>query len=163
MKKIFQPPNDNIIQLSKFTFTIPTLIYTNYYCQEAKLPGMSTSPPEKYGPFATMKHHGDTSRFDPLNITVLCDEDLIAWEETIKWFFSLTKPNTFLEYDALPRYHDAVLTPHKNSNLPNLKIKFHNIHPVAITGLNFDTKVSAEAIATFDVQFIYDVFEIDRD
>lgn len=160
------PDNLSFLQTTKYTFIIPDLPFARYFCQTVNLPGVSTSEVSIPTPFATTYRHGDTLNYESLTMTALVDEDLRVWEETFKWLVSLTKPTQFPEYvrnrpNKTP-YYDGVLTLNTNANLPNMRIKFTNCHPVSIGGIMFNTADSADTTPTFDITFRYDQFFIER-
>ena len=160
------PDNSNFLQTTKYTFIIPDLPFARYFCQTVNLPGVSTSEVAINSPFATTYRHGDTLAYESLVLSVLVDEDLRVWEETFKWLVSLTKPTNFREYvknnPSRAPYYDGALTLNTNANLPNIRIKFTNCHPVSIGGLQFNTADSADTTPTFDITFRYDQFFIER-
>ena len=131
------------------------------------VPGISTSGVEVPSPFSSTYRHGDKLVFDNFSVNAIIDEELRVWEETYNWLKALTAPTKFNEYakyynEKAELYHDAILTINTNSNLPNVRFKFKNIHPVTLGGINFNTADNAETIPTADVTFRYDYYEIDR-
>lgn len=161
------PENSSLLQASKYTFVIPDLPFAKYFCQRVDVPGVSTSAVEVPTPFSKVKRHGDTLVWGEFTMTVLVDEDLRVWEETLDWLISLTKPTKFQEYHkrkvkVAPLYYDGILTINTNANVPNLRIKFHDCHPVSLGALAFDTRTSAEETITVDISFAYDFYEIER-
>ena len=162
------PQNTSILQLTKFTFIIPDMPFLKYFCQTVSLPGVSTTEVAVPTPFSATYHAGDKAVFEPLTLTTLIDEDMRVWEESYKWFKSLTRPTSYDEYrrkgpnDTTPLYYDGFLTINTNANNPNIKIKFFNCHPTSIGGVTFDTKTDADNIPTFDITFRYDYFVIER-
>lgn len=160
------PDNLSFLQTTKYTFIIPELPFARYFCQAVNLPGASTSEVAINTPFATTYRHGDKLMYESLTMSVLVDEDLRVWEETLKWLTALTKPSNFNEYirnkaDKTP-YYDGILTLNTNANIPNMRIKFTNCHPVSIGGLAFNVADSADTTPSFDITFRYDQFFIDR-
>lgn len=160
------PDNSNFLQTTKYTFIIPELPFARYFCQSVNLPGVNTTEVAINTPFATTYRHGDKLAYDSLTMSVLVDEDFRVWEETYKWLISLTKPTKFPEYvrnrpNKLP-YYDGVLTMNTNANLPNLRIKYTDCHPVSIGGIQFSAADSADTTPVFDITFRYDVFFIER-
>ena len=160
------PDNLSFLQTTKYSFIIPDLPYARYFCQTVNLPGASTSEVSIETPFSTTYRHGDKLQFEQLVMTAIIDEDLRVWEESFKWLVSLTYPHQFPEYvknlkNKVP-YYDGILTLNTNANLPNMRIKFFNCHPVSIGGIQFNTSDSADTTPTFDITFRYDTFEIER-
>jgi hypothetical protein len=161
------PENTSILQATKYTFIIPDLPFAKYFCQTVNLPGVSTSPVAIPTPFTDLYRHGDTLSYESLGINAIVDEDLYVWEETYKWLVSITKPTKFDEYrnrkaTANRIYYDGFLTINTNANNPNLRIKFKDVHPVILGGIQFSTTENAQTIPTADVTFRYDYFEIER-
>jgi hypothetical protein len=88
-------------------------------------------------------------------------------EETYNLVKSLTRPTSYEEYmknktNAGELYQDAILTINTNANIPNLRIKFTNCHPVFLGAVNFNVSETAETILTADITFRYDYFTFDR-
>lgn len=161
------PENTSFLQANRFSFLFPTLPFLKYFCQNVTLPGVSTSPVPVSSPFTNTYRHGDKLNFDELTITAIVDEDLRVWQESYNWLQSLTKPDNYGQYvrykdkKATP-YHDGELTVNTNSNVPNLRFKFTDCHPVSIGAIPFDVKATAETILTIDISFRYDQYYVDR-
>ena len=160
------PQNSNFLQTTKYNFVIPNLPFARYFCQTVNWPSVSTSEVNVPTPFSDTYRHGDKLVYDPLSITFLVDEDLRVWEETYNWLKSLTNPINFKDYVKNSRnkdaYYDGVMTVNTNSNLPNLRIKYYNCHPVSLSGIQFATTSSADETPTADLTLRYDYFEIVR-
>lgn len=161
------PENVSLAQATKYTFVIPELPFARYFCQTVNLPDISTSAPEVPTPFSAIKRHGDTLRWSDLSMSVLVDEELRVWEETLEWLKSLTKPTKYEEYSkrkgiVYNKYYDGILTINTNANVPMMQIKFYNVHPTMMGQLIFDTTTSAEQTITLDMSFAYDYFEVNR-
>lgn len=161
------PDNLSLLQATKYTFIIPELPFARYFCQTVNLPDVSTSAVEVPTPFSATKRHGDTLRWSDLSMSVLVDEDLRVWEETLEWLKSLTKPTRFEEYSkrkgvVFQKYYDGILTLNSNANVPHMRIKFFNVHPTSMGQLIFDTTTSAEQTIVLDLSFSYDYFEVER-
>jgi len=161
------PENTSFLQGNKFTFEFPTLPFLRYFCQTGNLPGVQTNAVTVETPFSATYKHGDKLIYDTLEIIAIVDEDLKIWEESYGWLKALTFPNEFREYwkntnGKYTAYHDGILTINTNANEPNIRIKFLNCHPVSISGINFDTKLTADATITCTISFRYDTFSIDR-
>ena len=167
------PSNPNLMQSTQYTLTFPQMPYLRFYVTSAQLPSVSTNAVPVPSPFVTMKRHGDTLVYDQLTVTILCDEDLLAWEESYEWLRGLTKPHEFAEYlrnkgvasAVFPKnslYSDAILTLTTNANNPNIRIKFKDAHPVYLSSLIFSNADDGSNTMTFDVTFEYDYFSIER-
>lgn len=158
------PDNTSFLQTTRFTFIIPKLPFLKYFCQTVLLPGVSTTEVTVATPFADTYRHGDKLTFDPLSVTTLVDEDLRVFEETYQWLAFLTKPEKFNMYKEKfsEKYYDGILTVNTNANLPNIRVKFRNCHPVTLGSVQFATTDTADITPVFDVTFRYDIYQIDR-
>ena len=159
------PENANLLQLTKFIFTIPDFPHPVYFCQSVNIPGLQTSTPIQPTPFKGAYRHGDTLVVNPLVITFYVDEDLYSWEQAYNWLRSVAPPHDFGEYaknQGKAIYKDCILTTLTNSNLENVRIKFKDCHPMSLSGLTFDTKVNANSIPICNFVLRYDSWIIER-
>lgn len=161
------PENTSFLQANRFSFIFPTLPFLRYFCQSVQIPSVSTAPVPVSSPFVNTYRHGDKLAFDSLIVTVLVDEDLRVWEETFNWIKSLTKPNDYGQYvryrdkKATP-YHDGELTVNTNSNVPNIRFKFTDCHPIFLGSIQFNVTETAQTVLTVDINFRYDQYYVDR-
>ncbi len=165
--KALIPENTSFLQTTRYSFIVPNLPFARYFCQSINLPGVTSSEVEVPTPFSNTFRHASKMSFEPFSITFLIDEDLKVWEETYKWIVSLTRPESNKQYikyrdETLSPYQDGILTINTNANIPNIRIKFKNVHPTSLGGIQFGTIVSAETTPTADLSFRYDLFEIER-
>jgi hypothetical protein len=163
------PENSSFLQATKFTFVFPTLPYLRYFCQTVSIPSVSTSAIEVPTPFSNTYRHGTTLRYEDFSVNCIVDEDLRVWEETYNWLKGLTRPTNFGEYitnrdrgDLKNLYHDGFLTVNTNANIPNIRFKFKDCHPVSLGAIQFNTTDNAENTITVDITFRYDHFTLDR-
>lgn len=161
------PMNTSMLQPTKFTFIFPNLPFARYFCQNVSVPGVSTSAISMPTPFTNAYHHGTTLSYDDFSINAIIDEDMRVWEETYNWIKALTRPTSYQEYiknrtNGGEPYQDAILTINTNANIPNLRIKFTNCHPVSLGAVAFNVSETAETILTADITFRYDYFTFDR-
>ncbi len=159
------PLNQNLLQLTKFIFTIPDFTHPVYFCQSVNIPGLQTNAPVQPTPFKAAYRHGDTLVVNPLVVTFLVDEDMYSWEQAYDWLRSIAPPHDFGEYaknQGKSIYKDAILTTLTNSNLENVRIKFKDCHPISLTSLTFDTRVNAEAVPTCILTLRYDSWVVER-
>ena len=161
------PTNTSFLQPNKFSFTIPTLPFLTYFCQNVQIPAVSTSPVVVDTPFSNTFRHGDKLQYESLIVTIIVDEDLRSWEETYNWLVALTFPDRFDQYIRFKDknkspYHDAILTVNNNNHQPNMRIKFTECHPSAMTGVSLSTTADASTVITCDITFRYDGFDIER-
>ena len=159
------PANPNFLQTTKYIFSIPTLRYSNYFCQTVLMPSVATNEVLVPTPFSETYRHGDKLIYEPLVITFLVDEDMKSWEESYNWLQALTYPKEFAQYgknSGHPLYHDGTLILNTNSNTSNFKVKFKNCHPTVLGSIQFETISDANVIPVADLTLRYDYFEFER-
>ncbi len=159
------PGNTNFISPDKFFFVIPTLPFGNYFGQAITVPGVNTSVAGRESPLLLMPHHGDKLVYDPLTVSLLIDEDMRAWEEMYNWMKGFTKPFGHPEYANQKKkgiYHDGVLGLNTNTHNSNLKIKYINMWPMALSGFYLSFAEDSNTQLTCDVTFSYESFTIER-
>lgn len=161
----WQPSNPNLLQQTKFQFTLLSAPYLRYFCQNANLPGVNVGFAKQATPLSTVYRAGDKIEYAILVLEILLDEDLRVWESIYNWMRGYSFPENFQEYTDQKKkgiYCDATLLALKNSNLRNVNIKYINCFPIDLAGINFDTTTNADTIMTTKVTFRYDYFSFDR-
>jgi hypothetical protein len=161
-----QPENLSLLENNKFRFVIPNLTFANYFLQSVNLPGVATNVAEVPTPFHIQKRHGDRLNYEELQMQVIIDEDLRIWEQTFNWLSSITTPEGFHQYGKGTRtgniYNEGVLEFNKNSNLSNLRIKFHNCCILSLGPIQMSHAVNEPENPICDMTVAYDTFTIER-
>lgn len=158
------PANTNTLDTTRFVFTIPSLPFANFFCQTVNIPGVSTSPVMVPTPFSETWRHGDKAVFDQLTLTFLVDEELRTWEETYIWLATLTFPQKFKQFAPRfkEKYYDGILTINSNSNVPLLRIKYFNCHPISLGTVQLATTDTPDLTPIADLTLQFDYFEFER-
>lgn len=168
------PENANQLQSSKFQVIFPRISTVTYFCQQVNLPGLDTTPVIHPTPLSDFPMPGDKLRFGEFVMQFILDEDMWSWQIIHDWIRGYTFPCSFEEYRILnreslvtlhtqkPQYSDGNLTILSALNNPKVKVKFHNLFPVSLSPIPFDTKRSADDILTGTATFRYHLFEIQR-
>lgn len=168
------PQSSNYLQPTKFLLTFDRIGSVPYFCQAVNIPGMSIGQAPIATPMLDIYAPGNKITYNQLNIDFLVDDKLDSWRQIHAWFRSIASPESFDERNRLStiqnrfnakkgfeHYSDATLTILSNLNNPVLRVKFINVFPVALTDIQFDTKMSAEdvVLGTATFQFEYFNFE----
>ena len=153
-----QPTKLDYSSQVQFRFEILYLPLVEYFVQSANVPGMTLQTATIPSPFYDYPIPGDTLSFDPLNISFLVDENLNNFNELHKWMSRLGFGESHQEFADLLRegtpsqrtssskgiqrplpeigtYSDATLTILSSKNLPKTEIRFKNVFPTSISGL----------------------------
>ena len=170
------PENTNFIQPTKFLLTFDRMGSAQYFCQEVNLPGVSMPQAPLTSPLHNWSVAGLNIQFEELRVSFIIDEDALAWRNLYNWFLAISSPESFDERNyfsdiqnvnktsdrrnfAVRTYSDATLTFLSNLNNPVLRVQFINAFPTSLSGINFDTKLSADEILTSDASFTYEYFK----
>jgi hypothetical protein len=167
------PENTNLLQATKFLLTFDRIPNTTYFCQSANLPGVSVGQAQLTFPSLTAFAPGNQISYNNFNIVFTIDEALNSWKDLHNWFLSFASPNGTEERNrltnqqnqyktnsnAFKQYSDGILTILNALNNPVARIHFHNMFPVSLSDIQFDTKLSADDIITGDATFVFESFE----
>jgi hypothetical protein len=166
------PQNTNTLQPTKFLLTFDRTPDTQYFCQSVNIPGINGGQISVQSPGLDYYVAGTKMTYNNLVITFLLDEDLLSWRNIHDWFRSFASPEGTQERNriaelqnnkkstAMRPYSDAVLTILTNLNNPHIKVQFHNLFPVSLGDIQFDTKLSADDTMTADATFVYEYYNI---
>ena len=165
--KDFSPCNQDLLQSAKFILSIPRLTSTQFFCQAANIPAISAQPKIQNTPLLDLMVPGDKISFDTLNIEFLLDEQLQSWLAISDWMRGIYSPENSEQYAELntlskysqrvkhPQYADAELAILSSSNIATTKIKFVDMFPVSLSGIDFDIRLGSDKTMTATASFRY--------
>ncbi|QIG70612.1 tail completion and sheath stabilizer protein [Rhizobium phage RHph_I1_18] len=123
--------------------------------------------PNPFG--GTIKQHADKAAFSDLSLTVICDEDLTAYQEVLDWVISYVKPVDGDQYKepSVPlsstnkhKFVDLTIYTLTNKGNRNVAFTYVNIHPTSITPPQLNQQNNDSPTQMFTIDFAYDYFEI---
>jgi hypothetical protein len=145
--------NVNLLSPIGFKLTIEgDFSNAEYFAVTANIP--SVALPEAQASFRNRKGFvtGDTLSYDPLNVKIMVDEDMVNYKEIFNWI----RLNT----DSVKlQYADVILNIMSSDSVLNRKIRFVRAFPVSITGLDFNVQLTDIEYLQAEVSFRYDYFE----
>jgi hypothetical protein len=142
---------DTIDQLSPIGFRLGLEKNPNmtFWVTDCVLPGISTDGIRvATGRHAAMVVPGDTLVFEDFSATFIVDEKMANWQEIQQWLYALTSARTTRDYKNLRKekpdgetsdIHLTILTNKENAQI---RVKFHDAFPIALTPIQFDTKAT---------------------
>jgi|TARA_B110000263_G_C15200130_1_gene460250 hypothetical protein len=160
------PSNLSYLSPVSFKFAVGRYPAVNYFCQTANLPGVSISTIPFITPLKNVEDPGDEVMFEQLSIRMIIDENLQNWLSIWDWINVLGAPTDITSKEQGRRRtagelkSEAILTVLTSNMNPQINIKFHDMWPVSLSGINFDSTLTDIEYATADVSFQYDVYEI---
>jgi hypothetical protein len=156
------PENQNFLSPVGFRFSIRKLPHVNWFLQGATIPGITLGEAIQPTPFIDAAQPGEKLTFDPISISFKVDEDLKNWTELFNWMVGLGTPTNFREYKDNVKAHgkeavvsDATLTTMNSVMNPNFEIVFHDVFPLSLGELSFDTTQSDIDYLTCTATFRY--------
>lgn len=152
-----KPQNTNPLQPTKFVITFPEVSDTVYFCQQVNLPGANVKELVQPSPNLDLYKPGTRIGYETLDMTFLVNEELTAWTEIYNWLKDNSIGNKYRKTGV-----QAVLTIYSNLNNPKIRIKYVNVFPISISGLQFDTQLSADNHLNATATFRFDNFEIEK-
>jgi hypothetical protein len=166
------PQNTNFIQPTKYLLTFDRIPNAQYFCQSVNIPGVNLGQAQVATPVYDYMVAGNKLTYNAFSMDFIIDEPALAWQDLYKWFLAIASPTSIDDrnyYSSLQNakkyqgnltsYSNAMLTIMSNLNNPIIRIQFHNMFPISLSDLNFDTKQSADDIMTGNATFMYEYFE----
>jgi|TARA_B110000977_G_C10970980_1_gene452304 hypothetical protein len=140
-------------------------------------------------PFKDIPLPGDKLTYEPLRMSFLVDENLENFQEIHGWLIGLGFPRDYSEFqnlvsagnDRFPAknqsvsteigkvkygtanvggtYSDATLTILTSKNNPQLEVRFKNLFPTSLTGLDYNQQATDVEYLTATVNFEYEIYD----
>lgn len=160
------PQNTNLAQVSKHLLVFQRIPTVQYFCQSVNVPGVSVSGIAQNTPFTDVWYQSTKMDFNTFDVTFLVDEGLTTWKTLHDWFRAVSSPKSFDEKNSLlqlqggVKVSDATVTLLSALNNPIARVYFHNLFPLSLGDLQFDTTQSADNILTSTASFRYDYYDL---
>ena len=184
-----QPTSLDYASPTQFKFQITKLPKVEYFCTSVNLPALALSEVRQPTPFVDVPLPGTTLTYSPLNMTFLVDENLENYQEIHGWLVGLGFPRDHSEFrnligagsdrfpvsnesvstepgkvkfgttDQGPTFSDATLTVLTSKNNPQVEIRFRDLFPVSLTGLQYDQQATDVEYLTSTVVFRYTIYD----
>lgn len=160
--------NTNFLSPVEFQLVLNRLPNVEFFIQSANIPGISSSGTERPSPFKTINEPSDKVTYDDFTVGVLCDEDMVAYREVSDWLVALTYPDNFQQYanltpapDGTGKKSDGSLVVLNSNKNANVTIKFTDLFPVSVSGLQLSTSESDLTPPVFEITFKYSNYTIE--
>ena len=145
--------------------------------------------PVQQTPFKDIPLPGDKLTYEPLSMTFIVDENLENFQEIHGWLVGLGFPRDYREFrdlissgnDRFPAkntsvsteigkvkygtpnvggtYSDATLTVLTSKNNPQVEVRFRNVFPTSLTGLDYNQQATDVEYLTATVSFNYEIYD----
>ena len=170
--------NVNFLSPIEFKLVLNRLPNVEFFVKSANVPGISSGATEIVTPFKNVFQHGDKLAYDEFTVSVICDENMVAFKEISDWLVAVTMPENFAQYAGLkPDTYgkggepvnqqgdgvtsDATLIILNSNKNSNVKVKFNEMFPIAVGSIQLDTSGVDLTPPTFDITFKYNKYTIE--
>lgn len=149
----------NLLKNENFTFILNNEFKTlEFFVQEVNIPGVNLGEIQINHLSQNQKRVGDTLNYSQLNVTVICDEKLKAFQEVYNYLIRLKNPETGI-LDIEKAYFNGNLILTTNKNNPLLNIVFYNCWINSISDLQLVTTNTEANVLTFTITMNFDYYE----
>ncbi len=170
--------NLNFLSPVEFKLVLNRLANVEFFVKSANVPGISSGTTEIPTPFKNVFQHGDKLSYEEFTVSVICDENMVAFKEISDWLVAVTMPENFAQYaglnpdtygkggETVNNQGDGVtsdgsliiLNSNKNANVT---IKFSDMFPTAVSSIQLDTSGTDLTPPTFDITFKYNKYTVE--
>ena len=141
MKNPNIPVNTNFLTNNKFVFMLDRCPTMTYFCQLANIPSVSLGISIQNTPTAIqIQRPGTNVTLEELQIGFAIDEDMLNWKEIHGWIKAITYYGnncTILKEEQ--QTSNASLLVLNSSYRPFLKVRYYDIFPTFLSGIDFDS------------------------
>ena len=184
-----QPAKLDYASPIQFRFKCTKLPEVEFTCQTANIPGISLGGATQATPLLDVPLPGEKLSYSPLDITFLVDENLNNYKEIHDWILGLGFPSNHTQFQDLQTagsdrfpgstkstaatgtnvpqplneggiYSDATLTVLNSKNIAKTEIRFENLYPTSLGGLNYDVRATDVDYINASVSFNYMNYDI---
>lgn len=152
----------NNLRSNGFVFSLKRLPEVSFRLIQLELPSVQIEPVATQFQQAEQFFPGSQIQFDTFSIRFIVDEDLKNYNELYNW---ISQQQYATDYkpsgpDEFFLVSDATLTTLNNSNAVNRTFFFHDMFPISLTGITFETNVSEPIAVECSASFRYSYFEL---
>jgi hypothetical protein len=165
--------NVNFLSPIEFKLSLDRLPNVQFFVKSVNIPGISSGHTEVFTPFKNIHKPGDKLTYEEFTVSVICDEDMVAFREVSDWLVALTFPDNFEQYAGLnPKtvgksnteqsevQSDGSLIILNSNKNANVTIKFKDLFPTSVGSIQLDTSGADLTPPTFDITFKYNGYTI---
>jgi len=181
-----QPTKLDYSSPTQFKFSINQLPKVEFFTVAANIPGISLPPATYNTPFKNIPTIGEKPEYEDLTITFIVDEFLENYITIHEWITGTGFPKSRTQFSdfrsatsnnptdaksvsvdkvgsATPdkgMYGDATLTILSNKNNPLVEVRFEDVFPTALGGLDYTQAATDVEYLNVQVTFQYKIYEI---
>ena len=157
-----QPTSTNYLYQTFYKFQMRRLPKVNYFMQKVSLPDFASGGPiEQPTRFVPVKHPSKNVSFDNLSIEFIVDENLENWRELYDWMRTIYLVDDYKNFESETSTHfteGSILLLNSAMNV-NKEIRFHNLLPISLSGIEFDSTDTDLSPRIATATFAFDFYE----
>tara|TARA_Y100000593_G_C4261450_1_gene312409 strand:- start:498 stop:1091 length:594 start_codon:yes stop_codon:yes gene_type:complete len=182
-----QPDKLDYVSPTQFRFGIHQLPKVEFFTTSANVPSINMGEAVFPTPFKDIPMMGDKLTYENLSISFIVDEFLENYITLHEWMTAIGFPKSRKQFSdfranisnqptdkisvssdigdvqkATPvnaLFSDAYLMILSNKNNPIVQVDFHDLYPVALSGLEFNNEATDVQYLTATAQFSYQIYE----
>ena len=184
-----QPTKIDYASPTQFKFNILKLPKVEYFCTAVNVPAVSLGFIQQQNPLKDIPIPGEKLTYADLTVSFLVDENLLNYQEIHGWLTGLGFPRDNTQFAALSNagvdrfptsrgsvsteigkvkygtpsaggtLSDATLMILTSKNNPVTEVRFSDVFPVSLSGLNYNQQATDVQYLTADVTFKYKIYE----
>jgi hypothetical protein len=184
-----QPTKLDYASPTQFKFNIIKLPKVEYFCTAVNIPGISLGFIQQQTPLKDIPVPGEKLTYADLTMSFLVDENLLNYQEIHGWLTGLGFPRDHTQFDTLTNagtnrfptskgsisreagkvkygapntgstLSDATLLVLTNKNNPVTEVRFSDVFPISLSGLNYNQQATDIQYLTAEVTFKYKIYE----
>lgn len=172
--------NMNFLAPTQFVFTMTSIRNVAFTCQTANIPNITLGQSPIATRLSDFNIPGDTATYGELIVTFLVDEDMVNYKSLHDWIRKVGTAVDTDEYDEYirsqrarrtdsenvkplpisPTMSDATLSIMDSNNNANIEIRFTDLFPVSLEGIQFDITDTSMPYLTAAATFQYKHYDI---
>jgi len=183
-----QPTKLDYASPTQFKFNIFKLPKVEYFCTAVNLPGISLGFVQQLTPLKDIPLPGEKLTYQDLTMTFLVDENLQNYQEIHGWLVGLGFPDNHEQFgnlldagvDRFPtskgdvstepgkvvygapsqggQFSDATLMILSSKNNPVVEVRFKDVFPITLGGLQYTQQATDVNYLSVDVTFKYSIY-----
>ena len=183
-----QPTKLDYSSPTQFRFMINQLPKVQFFTTAANIPDISLGEAVIPTPYKDIPLIGDKVTFENLSVSFIVDEYLENYTELHNWLIGIGFPKNRTQFSTFrsstsntssggtggntdigkvgnpvadkPFYSDATLSILSNKNNPIVEVRFSDMFPVSLSGLDYNQQSTDVEYLTATVDFRYKLYEI---
>lgn len=160
----FQPDTHNFLTGNKFRFALTRCPNVTYFCQRANIPSLSFGVSQNSNPTGVLSRRPGTSYvYEDLQIGFAVDEEMKNWLEVHNWMrdLGLNYRNSQEVLNESQKVSSAYVLILNSAYRPSMVIKYKNVFPTFLSGINFDSSNTDTNAIIATATFAYTHYEVE--